>query len=407
MRRRLLKIIVPITALTVAVGCIVCLALHHIERNYQLASNQEFTAILGAAITASDDDGIIANLRHPETAQIAAGKELLAQYGYLPEDYLSPSAEQIFRQVLVLILITLLVIAIAFLLYFCWLDWYRSRQITRLVAYMQNLSERMYDLHLDENSEDELSILSNELYKLMVLLREAADNNHRARQQLETALADISHQLRTPLTSMQVMVDNIYDDPKMPLAVRQDFLRSISRQVESMSSLVMTLLNLAKFDNGSIRLQQLPVEAGELLDEVRQKLEILADLRGVEIVFAGDLQAQVRVDRRWQVEALTNIVKNCLEHSPEGSKVTITVASSPLFLRFKIQDQGEGIAAKDLRHIFERFYRAKNSAAGSIGIGLAFAKTIVEADNGQISVKSQEGKGTEFDVTYFRQNHYS
>lgn len=402
MRRRLLKIIVPITALTVAVGCIVCLALHHIEQNYQLASNQEFTAILGAAITTSDDGEIIANLRHPKTAQIAAGKELLAQYGYLPEDYLSPSAEQIFRQVLVLILITLLVIAIAFLLYFCWLDWYRSRQITRLVAYMQNLSERMYDLHLDENSEDELSILSNELYKLMVLLREAADNNHRARQQLETALADISHQLRTPLTSMQVMVDNIYDDPKMPLAVRQDFLRSISRQVESMSSLVMTLLNLAKFDNGSIRLQQLPVEAGELLDEVRQKLEILADLRGVEIVFAGDLQAQVRVDRRWQVEALTNIVKNCLEHSPEGSKVTITVASSPLFLRFKIQDQGEGIAAKDLRHIFERFYRAKNSAAGSIGIGLAFAKTIVEADNGQISVKSQEGKGTEFDVTYFR-----
>lgn len=236
----------------------------------------------------------------------------------------------------------------------------------------------------------------------MVLLREAADNNQKARQQLETALADISHQLRTPLTSMQVMVDNIYDDPEMPSAVRQDFLRSISRQVEAMSNLVMTLLNLAKFDNGSIVLQRLPVEAGELLREVRQKLEIMADLRGVEIVLKGDLSAKARLDRRWQVEALTNIVKNCLEHSPAGSKVTATVQNSPLFLRLQIHDTGEGIAAKDLRHIFERFYKAKNSAADSVGIGLAFAKTAIEADNGQISVKSQEGKGTEFTVTYFK-----
>ena len=188
----------------------------------------------------------------------------------------------------------------------------------------------------------------------------------------------------------------------MPLAVRQDFLRSISRQVESMSNLVMTLLNLAKFDNGSIRLQQLPVEAGELLREVRQKLEVLADLRGVTIVLVGDLRAKARLDRRWQAEALANIVKNCLEHSPADSEVTITVTNSPLFLRFKIKDVGEGIAAKDLHHIFERFYKAKNSAVDSVGIGLAFAKTVIEADNGQISVKSQEGQGTEFTVTYYK-----
>ena len=378
------------------------LVLSGVEQNYRNHSNQEVAALLGVATTSGDTSELIANLRHPNAEQVTAGTKLLHQYGYLASDYASPSARHFFWQALMVILITLAVFAVMAMLYFGWRDWRRSQQITQLISYTQHLGERIYDLHLDENSEDELSILSNELYKFMVLLREAADNNQKARQQLETALADISHQLRTPLTSMQVMVDNIYDDPEMPSAVRQDFLRSISRQVEAMSNLVMTLLNLAKFDNGSIVLQQLPVEAGELLQEVRQKLEILADLRGVEIVLSGDLSAKARLDRHWQVEALANIIKNCLEHSPAGSKVMVVVQNSPLFLRLRIIDTGEGIAAKDLRHIFERFYKAKNSSADSVGIGLAFAKTVIEADHGQISVKSQEGKGTEFTVTYFK-----
>lgn len=402
MWHRLLKVVLPVAAITLIVGIITGLVFLDATQEYQEASNQEVSALVGVAAAGGDDAAIIANLRQPSTEQISAGAELLRRYGYFPSDYASSSSEQLFWQTLMLILIMFAVFAITVIAYFGWREWCRNQQIARLIEYMQHLSERIYDLHLDENSEDELSMLSNELYKIMVLLREAADSNQKAKQQLENALADISHQLRTPLTSMQVMVDNIYDDPKMPLAVRQDFLRSISRQVESMSNLVMTLLNLAKFDNGSIRLQQLPVEAGELLQEVRQKLEVLADLRGITIVLFGDLQAKARLDRHWQVEALTNIVKNCLEHSSPGSEVTITVVNSPLFLRLKIKDTGEGIAAKDLRHIFERFYKAKNSAADSVGIGLAFAKTVIEADNGQISVKSQEGKGSEFAVTYYK-----
>ena len=402
MWRRWAKIILPVGAIMLIIGAISGLTFLEIMQRYRQASNQEISAIVGVAITGGNDVEIIANLRQPNLEQISAGAEVLRQYGYFASDFASPSASWLFMRAFILILITLLVFAASAIAYFGWRDWRRNKQITRLIDYMQHLSERIYDLHLEENSEDELSILSNELYKIMVLLREAAGNNQKAKQQLETALADISHQLRTPLTSMQVMVDNIYDDPRMPLAVRQDFLRSISRQVESMSNLVMTLLNLAKFDNGSIRLQQLPVEAGELLREVRQKLEVLADLHGVTIVLVGDLRAKARLDRCWQAEALANIVKNCLEHSPADSEVTIIVTNSPLFLRFKIKDVGEGIAAKDLHHIFERFYKAKNSAVDSVGIGLAFAKTVIEADNGQISVKSQEGQGTEFTVTYYK-----
>ena len=299
-------------------------------------------------------------------------------------------------------MIPLALLAILLALAFGWREWYRHRQIQSLITYIQDLGDHVYDLRLDQNREGDLSILSNELYKIVVCLHEAADHNRKSRQQLEAALADISHQLRTPLTSLQIMIDNIYDDPDMPAGVRQDFLRSISCQVESMSSLVTTLLNLAKFDNGSIKMQKRTVIAEELLLQVQQNLEVLADLKNVAIKFSGNLQAQVRLDPRWQVEALTNIVKNCLEHSPADSQVEIKVISSPLFLRFKICDHGEGIAAHDLHHIFERFYKAQNSAPESIGIGLAFAQAIIKADNGQISVKSKVGEGTEFTVTYIK-----
>lgn len=406
MRRRFFKIILPVLIFGGVIILLAGIALCSVQERYRHAANQELTAILGTALGSSDPDALIANLRHPSTEAISAGAELLRQYGYFASDYAAESSERLFTHTLMLIVMTLVVFMVVAMLYFCWLDWRRSRQIAQLVDYLQDLNQRIYDLHLEENSEDELSILSNELYKIMVLLRESADNNRKSRLQLETALADISHQLRTPLTSMQVMVDNIYDEPKMPVAVRQDFLRSISRQVDSMSNLVMTLLNLAKFDNGSIQLHQLPVEARELLQAVRDKLEVLAELRGITIELSGDLQAQARLDRHWQIEALTNIVKNCLEHSPEhspeGSTVDVSVTDSPLFLRLKVRDHGEGIAAEDLHHIFERFYKAKNSAADSVGIGLAFAKTIIEADNGQISVKSQEGQGTEFIITYYK-----
>lgn len=396
------RIILPVTLIALVVGVVASLTLAESYQQYRQRSNQEITALVGVAVTGGDTREVITNLRQPSIEQISTGAEVLRQYGYFASDYASNSAAWLCWLVLVVIFVMLAVFALAMIAYFGWRDWHRQRQITGLIDYMQRLSERIYDLHLEEHSEDELSILSNELYKVMVLLRESADNNQKARQDLETALADISHQLRTPLTSMQVMIDNIYEDPEMPVAVRQDFLRSISRQVESMSNLVMTLLNLAKFDNGSIHLRQHPISAGELLNEVRGRLEVLADLRSVNLALVGDLSAKAKLDQHWQVEALVNIVKNCLEHSQAGSTVKITVRNSPLFLRFVIQDSGDGIAPKDLRHIFERFYKAKNSATDSIGIGLSFAKTVIEADNGQITVKSEEGKGTEFTVTYFK-----
>ncbi len=403
--RRLKIVFLPVITITLVMILLTFSSVSLLEDNFRKNANQEITRLLGIIAEENPDIDtarIIRAINSQDSKAELLGQNLLREYGYLSTDTVAPSAQNFGAKMFIMLSVCIGGFALLVITYFWYRDWLEECRIKRLIGYLQNLKERTYELKLDENSEDELSFLTNEIYKITVLLKESAENNRLHSQNLEIALADISHQLRTPLTSLQVTLDNIYDDPDMPLSVRQDFLRSASRQVESMSALVMTLLNLAKFDNGSIKLHDQPVQAGELLEEVRQSLEILSEIQGVTIKMAGDLDAAVRFDRRWQREALTNIVKNCIEHSHDGDEVAITVEDCPLYLRFTIKDYGEGIAPEDLRHIFERFYKAKNSSSDSVGIGLAFAKAVIEANNGQISVKSRLGEGTSFDIKYFR-----
>lgn len=408
MRRRVYQIILPIIIAVTVVGLIFFGAVTAVTGSYRARSNQDLARVIGVALDEYPDldaADLLHRLRQPGDHGSDAetrGMEILRQYGLTVEDYATPATQLFVRQMLVLVLAMFGLLALILCSYFCLLDYRRQRKINQLVTYLQALSRRVYDLRLDENTEDELSLLTNELYKITVALKEAAEQNRLGRQNLETALADISHQLRTPLTSLQVVIDNIYDDPKMPLPIRQDFLRSAGHQVTAMSELVTTLLNLAKFDNGSITLHSQPVKVAEIFHQIQQNLEVLADLQNVQLKTGGDLAAKVQLDLRWQVEALTNITKNCLEHSAPGSKVTLHAENCPLFLKITITDTGEGIAATDLHHIFERFYKAQNASATSMGIGLAFAKTIIEASGGQIAVSSQLGKGTRFTVTYFK-----
>ena len=409
MRRRLIRIFLPIFCVVLAASLALVTAFGALRTSYQAAANRELAGIIGAALTNNSNDSsaeldplrVIQELRSPSSAMVARGEAALRQYGYLSSDLASPSASNFVTQVLATALLIILASGLVLLLYFWWLDYRTSRKIRRLVQYLQDLGNKIYDLRLAENQEGEFSLLTNELYKITVALREAADQNRLARQELETALADISHQLRTPLTSLQIMVDNIYDDPEMPAATRQEFLRTISRQTEAMSSLVTTLLNLAKFDSKSIKLHRTKFPIAALLSEVQQNLAVLADIAEVKLEISGDLTTEVSLDLRWQSEALTNIVKNCIEHSPIGGVVEIAVKQNPLFLRLTISDHGEGISPQDLHHIFERFYKSQNAKSSSIGIGLSLAKAIIESDQGQIAVRSVEGQGTTFTVTYY------
>lgn len=426
MSRRLKQIFLPVLGMLFLVLLGTTLAFGVIEKIYQDQSRQEISRIVGliaeqypevdaveiVQILQKGDKGIRENLVNDKESVL--GAEILQKYGIKDGVFASQSAAKLAARTSVILMGGLFGLSLALGGYFWWRDRRLTKKMTGLVSYVQDLNERIYDLKLEENSEDELSILTNELYKITVLLREAAESQQKLAENLETALADISHQFKTPLTSLQIMLDEIYEDPEMPAKVRQEFLRLMSQQIQSMSSLATTLLNLARLDNGTFKMHNKTVTVQELFDKVRQNLEILADLRGVELEFGGDAAAGITIDPRWQTEALSNIVKNAIEHSQSGQKVILRAENCPLFLKITVEDQGPGMSAHNMRHVFERFYRVQNRVESStqkhkddklgtsVGIGLAFAKAIIEANSGQITVDSELGKGAKFTVRYFR-----
>ena len=250
-------------------------------------------------------------------------------------------------------------------------------------------------------SEDELSILKNEIYKTTIMLKEAADNSNKDRIKLKKSLEDISHQLKTPITSILIMLDNIIEDPDMDASVRNDFIIDIKRNVANINFLVQTLLKLSKFDSNTVNFIKQENELENIAKESIQNVASLCDLKNINIELNIKNNSKIVCDLKWQIEAITNLLKNAIEHSKDNEKVVITVDSNNVYSMIEIQDLGDGIAEKDLPHIFERFYKGENSTSESIGIGLALAKTIIEQDNGNISVDS-DGNGTRFIVKYFK-----
>ena len=218
---------------------------------------------------------------------------------------------------------------------------------------------------------------------------------------LKESLEDISHQLKTPLTSITIMLDNILESSNMSAETRIEFIKDIKREVLNINFLVQTLLKLSKFDANSIEFTNSEVYVKELLDESMEKLSALCDLKNIKVNISGDNDIKVICDVKWQVEALTNIIKNSIEHSEQNSNIDITYDKNKMYTKIEIKDYGKGIAKEDLPHIFERFYKGKNASSDSVGIGLALAKTIIEKNNGNIRVETEEGKGSKFIVIIY------
>lgn len=278
----------------------------------------------------------------------------------------------------------------------------RDKSLRSINKYLDKVNNGNYELKIEDNGEDEISRLRNELYKTTILLRESAENSEKEKTNLSNSLADISHQLKTPLTSIRIMLDNIEENPNMDEKTRNEFIEEISRQIDWISSLVISLLKLAKFDAGAIIMQDTQINVKKLIDNVINNLAIMIDIKNIKIEEKIDEDVILRADYNWQLEALTNIIKNCIEHSKEDSKIKIEVENNSIFVKIKITDEGEGIAKEDISHIFERFYKSKQASENSIGIGLSLAKTIIEKENGYIKVDSELGKGTTFEIKYLK-----
>lgn len=328
--------------------------------------------------------------------------EVLSKYGYTNNiSYIKELENSMNTSIRINIAIIVLLGVIAIIIALIYTN-KRDKSLRSINKYLDKVNNGNYELKIEDNGEDEISRLRNELYKTTILLRESAENSEKEKTNLSNSLADISHQLKTPLTSIRIMLDNIEENPNMDEKTRNEFIEEISRQIDWISSLVISLLKLAKFDAGAIIMQDTQINVKKLIDNVINNLAIMIDIKNIKIEEKIDEDVILRADYNWQLEALTNIIKNCIEHSKEDSKIKIEVENNSIFVKIKITDEGEGIAKEDLSHIFERFYKSKQASENSIGIGLSLAKTIIEKENGYIKVDSELGKETTFEIKYLK-----
>lgn len=277
----------------------------------------------------------------------------------------------------------------------------RYRQIDRLSLYLARINRGDDSLDVRDNKEGELSILKSEIYKVTVTLKEQNELLRKDKTAMADALSDISHQLKTPLTSMFMMTDLIID-AGLTEEERRTFTQRIRMQLERLQWLVTSLLKLSKLDAGTARMEPAPVLAKKLLDRAVEPLRIPMELKEQKLNLSGE-GVTLWCSEPWTAEALLNILKNCVEYTPVQGEITVAFSENPLFTQVRITDTGPGIDSSDLPHIFKRFYRGKNASDDSVGIGLAMAAAIVEGQGGGVEAKSHPGGGGEFVLRFPRQ----
>lgn len=347
-----------------------------------------------------DDKKIIDILN--DTSNYEKGKQVLKKYGITDEQSASLEIEKNQNTSLY---INIGIISGSFIIYIIIFIIYlrqRQKKINELDMYIQKVSRKDYSINIEESSEDELNSLKNSLYKITVMLKEEAENKKMQNEAILESVSDISHQLKTPLTSIQILLDNISESKGMNEETRNRFIMEVIKQIKGMNFLILSLLKLSKLEAGVVEFENKEVDLNKLLKEIINNLEVLSELKQIEIKLKVSKKITINGDYNWNKEAIQNIIKNAIEHSNENKKVTIQLEENNVYVSLKIIDEGQGIEKEDLKNIFNRFYKTTNSNENSIGIGLSLSKSIIEKQNGYISVESTIGGGTTFTIKYLK-----
>ena len=293
-------------------------------------------------------------------------------------------------------------LGVLLLVVFCIYTSKRKKKIDELDRYIQDVSNKMYEIGIDKESEDELNRLKDSLYKITVMLKEDSESKRKQNEAILELVSDISHQLKTPITSIQILLDNILENDDMDSDTRRKFTLEILRQVKGMNFLIFSLLKLSKLDACVVEFDNEKINVNAMIADVLAGLDVLVELKCLDVHVDISDEISFDGDYSWNKEAVLNIVKNAVEYSAEGKNIFISAEENDLYTKIVIRDEGKGIDEKDLPHVFERFYKRNNSAEDSFGIGLALSKSIIEKQEGFISVDSKVGVGTVFTIKYFR-----
>lgn len=306
----------------------------------------------------------------------------------------------IFVSYFIILLFIYLIICLVYLTIIINNDKRKEKEINEVIKIIEEINNKNYSFKMKDINEEDLSLLKNEIYKTTIMLNEISEISKKDKKELEESLEDISHQLKTPLTSILIMIDTLLDDEDMDQNTREDFLRNMKREVMNINFLVKSILKLSRLDTNTVKFISKKESVKEIIKEAILNVSLLSDLKNVKIE-TNLSDSFITCDYKWQIEALTNILKNSIEHSYENNKVLIESSENNAYVKITIKDFGTGIAKEDINHIFERFYKGKDSDYDSIGIGLALSKSIIEKQNGKISVESSDD-GTTFTIKYFK-----
>ena len=328
--------------------------------------------------------------------------DILASFGFdINSMGVLKSINDNFYRNLIINSIVLLVISIVIFLLIFFYDKKEKRELDKIIDYLKELNRGNYDLKIDLNSEGILSILKNEIYTTTVMLREMASREYLDKITLKENLANISHQLKTPLTSIAILVDNLCDE-EVDKKTELEFLNDIKRQVDNINYLVIVLLKLSRFDANVITFKKDDINVKKLILECMKNLDVIREVKNINIHVSGANDVEFIGDYKWESEAISNIIKNAIEHTLNDKNIYISFKDKSLYTEIIIEDEGLGMSEKEKNRIFERFYKGSSTNSNNFGIGLSLAKEIITKDNGKIIVKSEVNKGTKFIIRYYK-----
>ncbi len=393
-----------ITMLLVAIILLIIFTVYYIQRNYKESlydyTNQVITKIIEEY--PEQEEEIIQDIFFNSLESSESVEDILSKYGFSTEniDTENTQFEIIYKLIIlfsILFIITTLGVVCIYTIYIR----KQNQKLKDLDAYCKEILKGNYIIDLKEQDESDFSKLKNDIYDMTIMLKEKNSLLEKNNKDFEKLIADISHQLKTPLTSLNLINDILYTE--LPEEKKKEFLDSSQKELEKINWLIKTVLNIAKLDSKTLILDKKDENTYHLCLEVKNNFKAMCETNHATIEIVSNKEETIHCDKKWTIEAMNNIVKNAIEH---GAKtVMIKIEENHLYTKIKIRDDGEGIDKEDLGHIFDRFYKAKNSKENSLGIGLAFCKSIIKNQDGDIRVKSskkEEDTGTEFIVKLYK-----
>lgn len=394
---------IHLTILLITIIIFSFITIWYIQKNYKEAmysyTNQVIAKIVEQYPEREEDIIQDIFLNSEESKDI---EDILSKYGFESENIdIENTHFEIINKLIILFSIFFIIITLGVIGIYSMYIRRQNQKLKALDNYCKEILKGKDILDLKEQDESDFSKLKNDIYDMTIMLKEKNRLLEKNNKDIEKLIADISHQLKTPLTSLNLINDMLYTD--LPEEKKKEFLDSSQKELEKINWLIKTILNIAKLDSKTLVLNKRMEIAYDLCLEVKKNFNAMCEIHHANIEIVSNQEENVYCDRKWTIEAINNIVKNALEH--HAKLITIKIEENTMYTKLTIKDNGEGIDKKDIGHIFDRFYKAKNSKETSLGIGLAFCKSIIKNQEGEIRVKSSKKEcdtWTEFMIKLYK-----